>query len=189
MKRWLFPFSQALCFAAFAACCVLWACSYVVPFGVGRRVWDFGGMATPTATEVAAVSARGRLALGTLTRQFPGTPAAPGAKVRRRSAHWFFGDSWVASNERREWYGPLGFEFVFTQSGPGAGRNGWTLYVPWWFPCVQTGAPLVYGAFRAASRRRRDRLRLNLCRRCGYDLRATPDRCPECGNIPAPVTG
>ena len=38
--------------------------------------------------------------------------------------------------------------------------------------------PVVY-VQRARRRRRADTPR---CRNCGYDLRATPDRCPECGS-------
>jgi hypothetical protein len=42
--------------------------------------------------------------------------------------------------------------------------------------------PLAW-VISSSRRRRRDRLARGLCPRCGYDLRATPEQCPECGAV------
>ncbi|HEY8667522.1 MAG TPA: hypothetical protein VIL86_12705 [Tepidisphaeraceae bacterium] len=63
---------------------------------------------------------------------------------------------------------------------------GLQLILPAWF------LSLLFAILPSLWLRRRMRLRkrqrLGFCRHCGYDLRATPTRCPECGTeVPAPA--
>jgi hypothetical protein len=55
--------------------------------------------------------------------------------------------------------------------------GGWQ--APIWPFALVTGLPA--GALFVYLRRRARKLGENACPKCGYDLRATPDRCPECG--------
>lgn len=51
----------------------------------------------------------------------------------------------------------------------------------WLLATVWSVLPVIWLVSSRRHRRARRRLRLNLCPACGYDLRATPGRCPECG--------
>jgi hypothetical protein len=59
--------------------------------------------------------------------------------------------------------------------------------VPFWAIALTFGMTswfLVTRLVRSARHQRRKRS--GLCAACGYDLRATPDRCPECGRTTSP---
>jgi hypothetical protein len=60
--------------------------------------------------------------------------------------------------------------------------------VPIWLIVLPLAIFGLWGGLRiAADRRRQKRRRQGLCPVCGYDLRATQERCPECGAIPDKV--
>ena len=59
--------------------------------------------------------------------------------------------------------------------------------IPFWFIVVVAGT--VPGAWVAGQARRRKRAREHCCLKCGYDLRASGERCPECGTaVATPAT-
>jgi hypothetical protein len=74
---------------------------------------------------------------------------------------------------------PLHKRFDFAVSGSGDGSPHWFVAGPIWSLLVACAVlPLL--RTEVAIRRLR-RARRSKCIHCGYDLRATPERCPECG--------
>ena len=77
-----------------------------------------------------------------------------------------------------------GFGVNWTTIGPFSNRR---LVMPSWFLVAAFAVPPV--VWLLLWRRRVRRIREHLCPKCGYDLRASSGRCPECGTAIPVETG
>jgi hypothetical protein len=61
-----------------------------------------------------------------------------------------------------------------------AARGGVVVVVRYWVLCLIFS---IWPAVVGVRWWKRKRKRPGMCRKCGYDLRASPERCPECGEV------
>jgi hypothetical protein len=71
--------------------------------------------------------------------------------------------------------------FVWLGKGGSPGGLGGGVGVP--DLVIMVACAVLPGWWVVRWRRRRRASRAGLCPACGYDLRATPERCPECGRV------
>jgi hypothetical protein len=171
--RWAFDILSVASLLLFVAVCALWARSYRV-----NDAWNRESMYGP-----AVYSNRGSVVY---VRRWETPPATPSeaSQVRtsrdvrrpeRQDRHALPGlvwtERWLAPDSAR----PSDFSFRYLR----------TVVVSYRLLAGVAALVPVAWAVLALRRWRRHRWRrLGLCAACGYDLRATPDRCPECGRVP-----
>ena len=137
---------------------VLWVRSYSACDQFGVQV----GRVSPVIS-----TTRGGLALLIITRTDEEAAA---------SDRWW----WDAEPGAVDWpRNALGFKYEYPQQINNATLRG--VVVPCWFVLLLSASLPGYRLARRIRRRHPP----GHCPACGYDLRATPERCPECGTIPA----
>jgi hypothetical protein len=115
---------------------------------------------------------------GGILLYFSDVDTAPGWRFTPLSSRHFiasFGDDPVWFIHRNTSFWPT----MDIAPGPWAVGWDWQLGVPIWIVCVLS---MISSAIWLARLRRR--FPPGSCQKCGYDLRATPSLCPECGSIP-----
>jgi hypothetical protein len=168
VRRRLFNLMTALSLLMCALSVVLWAYSFWAALSLHRCDAGVGR---------AITSDSGKLVYWR-DRRYPDQPDFSWHLIRNTPGGW--GGAHLAPRSQ----GRLGFGWVTPQYNLQA-------WAPWWSLCVAFGLlpgyRLVWTAAgrtdRAIARWRARRK--GLCAVCGYDLRATPDRCPQCGRAVA----
>jgi hypothetical protein len=177
MKRRLATLAAAASLVLCVATLALWVQSYRAP-GQAYRAYVLKESASSTSLQIVVsfTWANGLLAIG----KFDGDVVRRSVE-RHREHQPFIRWYWLSGNYIRSRSGVLGFSkepVVYARGNP----IGVKVTIPCWFPVlIFSVLPVAWGL----RMRRGYRARRGACPACGYDLRATPARCPECGAVPA----
>jgi hypothetical protein len=196
VRRRLFTIAAAVSALICATTLMLWVHSYWREDGVGWHSYHFANDRARMRSAFAH-SASGRLWIEAARQDVttvPGTYAGP-TSGSQSGFSWHSGRTRPPRFLQDFFYDRSGFAFEGYWNRQNTGSNftdiesGFTLVLPHWFVAVLSVIlPDLW--WRGKKRRlRQHRLAHKLCVTCGYDLRATPDRCPECGAVPAEAAG
>ena len=183
MKRRLLNLATGLSLLLSLLAAAMWVRSYYSYDRVERVTYSFDDDKSQT---LAAWSAVGRFAFLVDRRVHPAS-----AWIGLRRYTWPDPEKWKSAYLSPAMKRDLGFAGLevntFRSDGnvqiPGQRTRQWLVLVPHWM------ATLVFGVMPGWRLTRRLLVGKTYppghCRRCGYDMRATPERCPECGAEPA----
>jgi hypothetical protein len=164
------------------AVCVLWVRSYWVSDTISlhmlRRLNDRPIAPVDENVEYSLSSSGGTVIIsrlrGTFGRPMPELQLLP-KRVGER--HWMWSSGQTNGSQLR---GFSSERASFFHAGNLDTFDAWS--VPHWLPVAALLVVPCVALFRLWLRMRTTR---GACSKCGYDLRATPERCPECGTVPS----
>jgi hypothetical protein len=176
MKRFLGMLLSAIAVLSLVLCvavAVLWVRSYeIADGGLWTRTWAAGS--TYGYTQYRMDSVKGSF----------GVAIAGNQSSRAVSSGGFRWEPINAASVYLPTESRYGFYYHSNTSGTFWFRS---LFVPHWLIVLLFAALPAAQSARIIARRRRRHLANRVCTECGYDLRASPERCPECGTSRLPL--
>lgn len=190
MRRRLLNLLTLLSLALFMVVVALWVRSYWASTSLVKRQAAVEGGETRIVV-YDLHSTRGGIVFHYLDARMPVAAAEPQlaqilAERVRRSPEYrgstFGGEAWNPYTVFPPGQYHLGFLLSNTRRAMGAGTEHMIYLVfPHWAAASLLAVLPALWLLTARRRRRTRRQAAGLCIACGYDLRATPGRCPECG--------
>jgi hypothetical protein len=199
MRRWPLTILALLSLLLCCTVAALWARSYfhsdLVYYTRHRPIDNL----TFLQNSYQFSSSNGGLAIAAAAVEFTCATPEESARVRQQSGYVFDGEYRFAFLEIPwKYYGGairakdklrFGFGYHHFDTRTSGFRQplqvGSSFVLPWPFLfLVFAILPAVHLTLLLQHRRRARRRKSSLCVNCGYDVRATPERCPECGSAP-----